>query len=76
MVLPIRNKVDIENIPEDVKKGLDVYLVDRLEEIVDMVLVNNPSQGEKQKTPMGRSNVAICNLATYSCSSPKKPDNS
>src|SRR4030043_407935 len=76
VVLPIKNKVDIENLPEDVKKGLDVRLVDRLEEIVDMVLVNNSSQSD-EKTPSGfRSNVAICNLNTYSCSSPKKPDGS
>jgi ATP-dependent Lon protease len=76
VVLPVKNRVDIENIPEDVKKGLDVHLVDRLEEIVDMVLVNNPSPNEEEKGSFLQSNVAICNLATYSCSSPKKPDNS
>ena len=76
VVLPIKNKVDIENLPEDVKKGLDVRLVDRLEEIVDMVLVNNSSQSDEKKPSGFRSNVAICNLNTYSCSSPKKPDGS
>jgi ATP-dependent Lon protease len=76
VVLPIRNKVDIENLPEDVKKGLDVHLVDRLEEIVDMVLVNNSSPNEVEKRAPFQSNVATCNLSAYSCSSLKKPDNS
>ncbi|MGQ9570032.1 MAG: endopeptidase La [Thermodesulfovibrionales bacterium] len=74
VVLPIKNKVDIENLPEDVKKGLDVLLVNRLEEIVDMVLVNNSSLIEEEKRETFKSNVAICNLSAYSCSSPKKPD--
>jgi ATP-dependent Lon protease len=74
VVFPIKNKVDIENLPEDVKKGLDVHLVDRLEEIVDMVLVNSSSPNEEVKRAPLQSNVATCNLSAYSCSSPKKPD--
>jgi ATP-dependent Lon protease len=76
VVLPVKNKVDIENLPEDVKNGLYVHLVDRLEEIVDLVLVNNSSPNEEEKGSSLQSNVAICNLSTYSCSSPKKPDKS
>ena len=41
VVLPLKNKVDLENLPEDVRKGLEVHLVDRIEEVVDLVLTNN-----------------------------------
>ncbi len=77
VVLPVKNKVDLENLPNDVKEGLDVHLVERLEEIVDLVLlINNSSLSEQKKSaPKGHSkNVAICNPSPYSCNSPKKPD--
>jgi len=76
VVLPLKNKVDLENLSNDVKEGLDVHLVDRLEEIVDLVLINNSSLSEQKKpTSKGHSqNVAICNPSSYSCSSPKKTD--
>jgi ATP-dependent Lon protease len=41
VILPNKNKVDIENIPQDVKKGLEILLVERLEEVVDKVLINS-----------------------------------
>jgi len=39
VVLPRKNKVDIENISQDVKKGLEIQPVDNIEEIINMVLV-------------------------------------
>lgn len=39
VVLPRKNKVDIENLAQDVTKGLEVHLVEKIEEIVDKVLV-------------------------------------
>jgi len=44
VVLPLKNKVDVENLPEDVKKGLEIYLVDTIEEIVRIVLINEVLQ--------------------------------
>jgi ATP-dependent Lon protease len=38
VVLPFKNKVDVENLSDDVKKGLKIRLVDKIEEIVDIVL--------------------------------------
>lgn len=38
IVFPQKNKVDLEGLSEDVKKGLEVHLVDKIEEIIDMVL--------------------------------------
>lgn len=38
VVLPLKNKVDVENLPQDVKKGLEVYFADDIEEIIDIVL--------------------------------------
>jgi ATP-dependent Lon protease len=39
VVLPLKNKVDVKNLPEDVKKGLEIHLADTIEEIVDTVLI-------------------------------------
>jgi ATP-dependent Lon protease len=39
VILPFRNKVDVENLPLDVKDGLEIVLTDRIEEIVDTVLI-------------------------------------
>ena len=39
VILPLRNKVDVENLPQDVKEGLELILTDRIEEIVDKVLI-------------------------------------
>lgn len=38
VILPFKNKVDVENLSGDVKAGLEIFLVDRIEEIVDRVL--------------------------------------
>ena len=39
VILPLKNKVDVENLPEDVKKGVEVHLVDKIEEVADRVLI-------------------------------------
>jgi ATP-dependent Lon protease len=39
IVLPLKNKVDVKNLPENVKKGLEIHLADTIEEIVDTVLI-------------------------------------
>jgi len=39
IILPLKNRVDIENLPQDVKDGLEIILTDRIEEIVDRVLI-------------------------------------
>ncbi len=39
IVLPLKNRVDVENLPDDVKKGLEVVHVDTIDEVVDRVLV-------------------------------------
>ncbi len=39
IILPLKNKVDIENLPGDARKGLEVHLVDKINEIIDMVLI-------------------------------------
>ncbi|NWF51918.1 MAG: endopeptidase La [Nitrospirae bacterium] len=44
VVLPLKNKMDLENLPGDVKKGLEVCLVERVDEIVNVVLSKNQSQ--------------------------------
>jgi ATP-dependent Lon protease len=40
VVLPLKNKVDVKNLPDDVKKELEIVHVDNLNEIIDLVLVN------------------------------------
>jgi len=39
VMLPLRNSVDVENLPRDVKDSLDIVLIDRIEEIIDKVLI-------------------------------------
>ncbi len=39
VILPLRNKVDVDNLPQAVKDGLEIVLTDRIEEIVDKVLI-------------------------------------
>ncbi len=39
VILPLKNKVDIESLPEDAREGLEVHLVDNINEITDMVLM-------------------------------------
>jgi ATP-dependent Lon protease len=39
VILPYRNKVDLENLQQDVRAGIEVVLTDRIEEIIDKVLV-------------------------------------
>lgn len=39
VILPYKNKVDIENLPDDVRAGLDIFLLEKFEEIVDKVLI-------------------------------------
>jgi len=39
VVLPMKNKVDTETLPEDAKKGLEILLADKIGEMVDKVLI-------------------------------------
>jgi ATP-dependent Lon protease len=41
VVFPLRNKADIDNLGEDVKRDISIHLVDRIEDAVDLVLGNN-----------------------------------
>jgi ATP-dependent Lon protease len=38
VIFPSRNRVDIDNLSENVKKALDIHLVERIEETIDLVL--------------------------------------
>ncbi len=38
VILPKKNKVDVEDLSQDIRKDLKIILVDRIEEIVDLVL--------------------------------------
>lgn len=38
VILPRKNKVDVEDLPENIRKDLEIILVDKIEDIVDLVL--------------------------------------
>ncbi len=40
-VFPFRNKADMDNLSEDVKKDISIHLVDRIEEAIDLILGND-----------------------------------
>jgi ATP-dependent Lon protease len=44
VIMPKLNGVDIINLPEEVKKGIDIRLAEKMDEIVDEVLVNDAYQ--------------------------------
>lgn len=39
IILPLKNKIEIDSIPEEIKKGLEILFASRIEEIVDKVLL-------------------------------------
>ena len=39
VILPLKNRVDVENLPDDAKKGLEIVHVEKIEEILDKVLI-------------------------------------
>jgi ATP-dependent Lon protease len=41
VIMPKQNGVDINNLPEEVKKGIDIRLAEKMDEIVDEVLGND-----------------------------------
>jgi len=45
IIMPTRNEADIEDVPEDVRKGLEIIFINRINEVIDAaleVLVANP----------------------------------
>ena len=51
VVFPAKNKADLSEIPEDIKKELEIITVNELEEIVDLVL--RPVESSGAATPSG-----------------------
>lgn len=41
VILPFKNKVDIESLPDNVKEGLDIHYADSIKEIVETILTEN-----------------------------------
>ncbi len=39
VILPLKNKVDIDGLPEDIKKGLEVHLIENIKEILERALL-------------------------------------
>jgi len=39
VILPYRNRVDVEGLPEDVKNGLDIVLSERIDEVAERALI-------------------------------------
>jgi len=38
VILPLKNRTEVESLSEDVRKGLDIHFADRIKDIVDIVL--------------------------------------
>jgi ATP-dependent Lon protease len=39
VILPLKNKIEVDSIQEEIKKGLIIIFTDKMDEVVDMVLV-------------------------------------
>jgi ATP-dependent Lon protease len=51
LVLPAKNKVDLEEVPEEVRNELTVHLVNRIDEVLPKVLAEpepSPDDGDEQ----------------------------
>lgn len=58
VLLPADNGADLEDIPEEVRKGLEVHLVETLDQVLSFALVSgqgNSTAPRKQKAPSRRS---------------------
>jgi ATP-dependent Lon protease len=42
VLVPARNRADVEELSPDVKKGIDILLVDSVAEVLDAALVRKP----------------------------------
>jgi ATP-dependent Lon protease len=40
VIFPLKNRVDLDNLGDDVTRGLEICLVDRIEEVTDRVLLS------------------------------------
>jgi ATP-dependent Lon protease len=59
VVLPLKNKIDLEDLSEDVKMGLEIRLADRIEEIVDVVLMTKLSLNEQKEAVSFKNSLSI-----------------
>jgi ATP-dependent Lon protease len=39
IVLPAKNRADVEELPESIRRGIDIKLAESVSEVVDIVLV-------------------------------------
>jgi ATP-dependent Lon protease len=40
IVIPEKNNVDIDNMPDDAKKGLDIIFINTMNDAIDKVLID------------------------------------
>ena len=54
MFFVVKNKKDIDDIPDDVKKDLSFHFVKRVEEVLDLALESNIDEGfiKEEATPI------------------------
>jgi ATP-dependent Lon protease len=58
IILPLRNEADVEEIPEDVRKELEIVFISRINEIVEAALEMLVSNPPPPTTTTGRDLVA------------------
>jgi len=60
LVLPAKNKVDLDEVPEEVLNDLDVHFVSRIDEVLPLVLAEpepSPDDGDEQSEPPRENEV-------------------
>jgi ATP-dependent Lon protease len=55
VIIPQRNEKDLDDIPEEVRKALNVVLVDRVEQVFKAALLERPCSGDGQKEVIEKS---------------------
>ena len=51
LVIPSKNEKDVAELPKPVKRDLDIKMVDRLDEVLELAFDEWPSSGEKRTEP-------------------------
>ena len=50
MILPRKNENDLDDVPEDVRGELNFILVERLDEVLDVALIDEFALAESERT--------------------------
>jgi ATP-dependent Lon protease len=55
VILPKRNELDLEDVPEEVREQIEFHFVDTVDEVIELALEKKPKSSSKGKTASSKS---------------------